>query len=197
MPAKLLLSRDVPLPRSLTMPDLRSRLRAMTKALALGDVELSVLFTGDEHIQTLNRDYRHKNKPTDVLAFALREGELGEADQAMLGDVVVSVDTAARQAEAAKKPLLSEVTMLLAHGLLHLLGWDHDTAAKDRAMRAETERLVLAADEASRGKARKTPRTRVTTRNQTKKNAGGGARKALPPGKKPGSGPGGAKKTGK
>ena len=177
MPAKLLLSRDVPLPASLSLPELRARLRGMLVALALpSDVEVSVLFTGDEHIQTLNRDYRHKNKPTDVLAFALREGELADAEQAMLGDVVVSIDTAARQAAAAKKPLLAEVTMLLAHGVLHLLGWDHDTAAKDRAMRKETERLVLAADEASRKRASKPPRPGLTARNQTKKLA----RKAPP-----------------
>lgn len=170
MPPKLLLSRDVPLPKALLLPELRARLRAMLKALALpNDTELSVLFTGDEHIQMLNRDYRNKNKPTDVLAFALREGEFGTIDQAMLGDVVVSVDTAARQAKACKKPLLAEVTMLLAHGLLHLLGWDHDTAAKDRAMRAETERLVLEAVRASRARARKPPKSGVTTRNQTQK----------------------------
>lgn len=173
MPAKLLLSRDVPLPNSLELPELRARLRAMLKALALpNETELSVLFTGDEHIQMLNRDYRKKNKPTDVLAFALREGEFGNAEQAMLGDVVVSVETAARQAKDAKKPLLAEVTMLLAHGLLHLLGWDHDTAAKDRAMRAETERLVLAAVQASRARAKRTreaPAASVTSRNQTQK----------------------------
>lgn len=168
--AKLLLSRDVPLPEALPLPELRARLRAMLRALALpNDTELSVLFTGDEHIQTLNRDYRHKDKPTDVLAFALREGEFANAEQAMLGDVVVSVETAARQATAAKKPLLAEVTMLLAHGLLHLLGWDHATAAQDRAMRAETERLVLAALQASRARARKRLVASLTTRNQTKK----------------------------
>jgi probable rRNA maturation factor len=183
--AKLLLSRDVPLPKALLLPELRLRLRAMLKALALpNDTELSVLFTGDEHIQTLNRDYRHKNKPTDVLAFALREGEFADTEQPMLGDVVVSVDTAARQATAAKKPLLAEVTMLLAHGLLHLLGWDHETAVKDRAMRVETERLVLAAVGASRAKARKTPRTAVTTRNQTKKISGTKAPVARRRGKK-------------
>jgi len=147
----------------------------MLKALALPpETELSVLFTGDEHIHALNRDYRHKNKPTDVLAFALREGEGGDPEQAMLGDVVVSVDTAARQAEEAKKPLLAEVTMLLAHGVLHLLGWDHATAKQDRAMRAETERLVLAAEAASRAaraKARKAAGPDVTARNQTKKLA--------------------------
>lgn len=197
MPAKLLIARDVPLPAPLAMPELRLRLRAMIRALALGDVELSVLFTGDDHIQTLNRDYRQKNKPTDVLAFALREGELGDAEQAMLGDVVVSVDTAARQASAAKKPLLAEVTMLLAHGLLHLLGWDHDTAAKDRAMRKETERLVLAADVASAARPPATPRPRLTARNQTKKlvrATSAGARKG---GKTPAPGRGRPKKSGK
>ena len=168
--AKLLISRDVPLPKTLALPDLRARLKAMLAALDLAaDVELSVLFTGDAHIHALNRDYRRKNKPTDVLAFALREGELGDPDQAMLGDVVVSVETAARQAAKAKRPILAEVTMLLAHGVLHLLGWDHETAAQDRAMRRETARLVLAADAASERRDGATTPTGVTVRNQTKK----------------------------
>src|SRR5262249_7231225 len=83
--------------------------------------------------------------PTDVLAFALREGEHGALAGNMLGDVIVSVPTASRQAKAAKRPLLDEVTMLVAHGILHLLGWDHETDAKDEAMRAETNRLCRAA----------------------------------------------------
>jgi probable rRNA maturation factor len=117
----------------------------MMRALQLQKSELSVLLTDDDQIQELNRDYRKKNRPTDVLAFAQREGEKRELAGEILGDVVVSVPTAARQAKAAGRGVLDEVTMLLAHGLLHLLGWDHDTDAKDRAMRAETERLCRAA----------------------------------------------------
>jgi probable rRNA maturation factor len=126
--------------------DIARRARAMLDALQMGDRELSILLTGDDQIQKLNHIYRGKNRPTDVLAFSQREGELGDPSDRLLGDVVVSIPTARRQAEARKRELGSEVTMLLAHGLLHLLGWDHETAAEDRRMRAETNRLCAAAE---------------------------------------------------
>ncbi len=68
----------------------------------------------------------------------------------LLGDVIVSVETARRQAARARHDLMAETTMLLVHGVLHLLGWDHETAAKDRRMRAETTRLVALATGAVR-----------------------------------------------
>jgi probable rRNA maturation factor len=120
----------------------------MLAALQMEDAELSILLTSDHQIQKLNRLYRKKNRPTDVLAFALREGEHGERAGRLLGDVVVSIPTTRRQAEAAGHELGAELTMLVAHGLLHLLGWDHDTPSKDRRMRRETQRLCAAANEA-------------------------------------------------
>ena len=121
------------------------RARAMLSALGIPDSELSIVLTGDEQIMALNRVYRKKNRPTDVLAFAQREGAHGDRAGRLLGDVVISVPTALRQAGAAQRNVQSEVTMLLAHGLLHLLGWDHDTPRKDHAMREETTRLCTAA----------------------------------------------------
>jgi len=112
--------------------------------------ELSIVLTGDDEIATLNRRYRKKDRPTDVLAFAQREGRHGDPAGALLGDVVISVPTAQRQAVARGAGLMSELTFLMAHGLLHLLGWDHDTPAKDRAMRRETKRLCAAAEPAPR-----------------------------------------------
>lgn len=129
----------------LEAPEVRRRAQAMLTALQLKKVEVSLVMTNDDQIRDLNRVYRGKDRPTDVLAFAQREGELSGLAGDLLGDVVVSVPTARRQAARAKKPLMDEVTMLVAHGLLHLLGWDHQTAAEDRAMRAETERLCAAA----------------------------------------------------
>jgi probable rRNA maturation factor len=126
------------------------RVNAMMRALQLKKEEVSIVLTGDDQIHDLNRIYRHKDRPTDVLAFAQREGELADGSDPLLGDVIVSIDTARRQARAANRPLLDEVTMLLAHGLLHLLGWDHDTDAKDRRMRKETDRLCQAASRAGR-----------------------------------------------
>jgi len=104
----------------------------MVRAVALGDsalgrsVEVGLTLTGDEEIHALNRAYRRKNKPTDVLAFAMREGEGGALHPGVLGDVVISLDTAARQAAARGASLADEVRLLLVHGLLHLVGYDHE-----------------------------------------------------------------------
>jgi probable rRNA maturation factor len=117
----------------------------MIDELQLQNREISFVLTDDKRIHQLNKVYRDKDRPTDVLAFAMQEGELAELAGAVLGDVIVSVPTARKQADERGASVLDEVTMLLAHGLLHLLGWDHDTPAKDRRMRAETDRLCRAA----------------------------------------------------
>jgi probable rRNA maturation factor len=121
------------------------RVNAMLACLQLPTSEVSVLLTDDIQMRKLNRTYRGKDRPTDVLAFSLREGEFSSLAGELLGDLVVSVPTARRQAADARRDLLDEVTLLLAHGLLHLLGYDHDTPAKDRVMRREARRLVEAA----------------------------------------------------
>lgn len=121
---------------------IKAAARAMLDALSLGDVELSVLLCDDATIHALNRDYRKKNRPTDVLAFAMREGEGAEVAGDMLGDIVISTQTAARQASEHGHSLSMEMYTLLAHGLLHLLGWDHRNDAEDRRMRREVGRLV-------------------------------------------------------
>jgi rRNA maturation RNase YbeY len=136
----------------------------MLAAVQMPDAELSILLTGDDQIQNLNRIYRKKNRPTDVLAFAQREGLHGDQAGLLLGDVVVSVPTTRRQAEAAGRAVGAELTMLLAHGLLHLLGWDHQTAREDRLMRRETDRLCAAADAGARQRGARTSRVKRRTR---------------------------------
>lgn len=116
----------------------------MLSSLDLVDAELSVLLTDDARIQVLNRQHRGKDRPTDVLSFPMDESEAREGAR-VLGDVVISLDTALRQARARKRDLASEVRFLLAHGLLHLVGYDHATAAQKRKMVAATRRLVRAA----------------------------------------------------
>jgi probable rRNA maturation factor len=123
---------------------IKRRALKMLEALAQGDSELSIALVSDKVIHELNLDYRKKDKPTDVLAFAMREGE-GGAMGGALGDVIISVETARKQARAHKKTLLEEMTMLLAHGLLHLLGYDHQNDRDERVMNAKTEELVRAA----------------------------------------------------
>lgn len=117
----------------------------MLHALDRLEGELSILLVDDAVIQTLNASYRGKDKPTDVLSFAMGEGEFGDVNPAILGDVVISVPTAVRQAKRAKREVFDEVTFLLAHGLLHLLGYDHETDEQDREMKKETRRLMKAA----------------------------------------------------
>jgi len=121
----------------------------MLQALKLESAELSILLCDDATIHALNRDHRRKDKPTDVLAFALREGKPVPGSKA-LGDVVISLDTAARQAEELGRTLWDEVTWLLAHGLLHLLGYDHRTVAEERRMNARADMLIAATKQRSR-----------------------------------------------
>lgn len=91
--------------------------------------ELTVRFTNDVEIHELNRQYREKDQPTDVLSFAALEDDLGmpqpEDEPLYLGDIIVSIETAQRQAIAQEHSLQTELGWLVSHGLLHLLGWDH------------------------------------------------------------------------
>ncbi len=113
---------------------------AMLATLSLPDAELSVLLTDDSEIHRLNREHRQKDKPTDVLAFAMDESVPDPAG--ILGDVVISLDTAERQARSRRRPLLEEVRFLLAHGVLHLVGYDHAEPGEKREMVAMTRKLV-------------------------------------------------------
>lgn len=131
--------------RSVRPAEVRRRAERMLAALGIPDAELSVLLCDDSVLRRLNRQYRGEDRPTDVLAFAMREGEGGALGERVLGDVVISVETARRQARRGRRTISDEVTTLLAHGLLHLLGFDHRTEAEDRRMRARTDALRAAA----------------------------------------------------
>jgi len=137
---------------------LKRRAAKMMEHLGLSGVELSLALVDDTNIHELNRTYRQKDKPTDVLSFPLHERPAGWKPKGIsgaeigagwsfegpIGDVILSIDTARRQAAAAGRPLLEELSMLLAHGLLHLLGYDHRTAAEDREMTARMRELEAA-----------------------------------------------------
>ena len=142
---------DAARPLGVSVPAVRAAAEAMLRALGLRRAELSIVLCDDRAMRELNRRHRGKDRTTDVLAFALREGPaLAGADSDWLGDVVISVPTAARQAREAKKMPADEVRMLLAHGLLHLLGFDHQTAAQARRMSARTDALLAASAPAPR-----------------------------------------------
>ncbi len=120
---------------------LRSRALRMLRASGSADSELSIALIDDETILELNADHRGIARPTDVLSFSLLEGAFAEHRGALLGDVVIGLETAARQARDAHRSLDDEVARLLIHGTLHLLGHDHEEPEEERVMRAEERRL--------------------------------------------------------
>jgi probable rRNA maturation factor len=124
---------------------IRRRLHAMLVSLQLNNAEVSIVLTDDKEIRILNRDYRGIDRPTDVLSFSMREGVGADVAGETLGDLVVSMQRAKAQARAGRRSLLDETTLLLAHGLLHLLGWDHQTKTEDRRMRAKCDELCVIA----------------------------------------------------
>jgi len=122
--------------------------KKVLEGLGCHDKELSILFTDDEHMAALNQQYRDKEGATDVLSFPMMEDLDGAEAPAlfepvMLGDVVVSVDTALRDAEELEQPFEKTVDRLLIHGILHLLGYDHEKSPVDAVlMTKEEERLM-------------------------------------------------------
>jgi probable rRNA maturation factor len=130
---------------------LARQLSRMTRAAALADgrkaYDVALRLTTDETIHALNRDYRDKDKPTDVLAFAQQEGAGGALHPSVLGDIVISIPTAQRQ---AKRGLAAELLHLASHGLCHLLGYDHQNDADEAEMNARAAKLRREAKRAGR-----------------------------------------------
>jgi probable rRNA maturation factor len=110
--------------------------------LGCRESELSILLVDDDEMQRLNREYLSRDHPTNVLAFAMREGE-SALNPALLGDVVVSTETAQREAQQRDVPLEEEMALLLVHGILHLLGYDHeDDPSAATEMQAKEEEIM-------------------------------------------------------
>jgi rRNA maturation RNase YbeY len=119
------------------------RLERLLAAAGQWNAEVSVLFVGDGAMRTLNRRYRKRDRTTDVLSFSFREGGGMPVRPAMLGDIVIAVPVAERQAREDGETLTRSLDRLLVHGLLHLLGYDHErSAAEARRMQARERKLL-------------------------------------------------------
>ena len=119
-------------------------IRKVLKDLDCSKTELSVLFTDDSHIMELNRQYLGRDRPTNVLAFPMSCDSISDVETGMLGDVVISVDTAIRESAETGESLGETIDRLLIHGILHLLDYDHERSKEDeKDMRREEERLLL------------------------------------------------------
>ncbi|SUP41337.1 rRNA maturation RNase YbeY [Veillonella criceti] len=114
----------------------------VSRVYGLGEEEeLSVLLCDNEYIHTLNKTYRGIDRPTDVLSFALNEGEEEDSEEEshLLGDLIISLERTAEQAEEYGHPFERELAYLTVHGCLHILGYDHMTDADKKEMRQEEE----------------------------------------------------------
>jgi len=129
--------------RGSTVDVVRLRRCGETLLLAIGESEseLSIALVDDPEIKVLNTHWRSRPSATDVLSFSQIEGEESAGRERLLGDVVISVETAARQAEESHRGLNERVIKLLIHGLLHLIGHDHEEDEEALRMIAEERRL--------------------------------------------------------
>jgi len=119
---------------------LKSKAIRILKLLKENQSELSLALVGNREIRKLNSQYRNKNEPTDVLSFPL-EQDLPKGKK-RLGDVVISVEQAEKQAEEGKKTLEKELEFLLIHGILHLLGYDHEVSPKEASRMHRMEKRI-------------------------------------------------------
>jgi len=119
---------------------LKSTAVRILKLLKENQSELSLALVGNREIRKLNSQYRNKNEPTDVLSFPLEE-DLPKGKK-LLGDVVISVEQAEKQAEEGKKTLEMELEFLLIHGILHLLGYDHEVSPKEASRMHRMEKRI-------------------------------------------------------
>ena len=111
-------------------------------ALDSPDSELSILLLDDAQIAVLNRDYLHREGPTNVIAFPMREGEFSDLHPELLGDVVISLETADKEGQVAGISMEARLAELLVHGILHLFGYDHEVSDAE-AQRMEVKSKAL------------------------------------------------------
>ena len=116
--------------------------QAILNALDCNTHEISIVLTDDDHIRELNNRFRQIDAPTNVLAFPMQEGEFGDISPGLLGDLVISCETAKKEAETAGITLEERMSQLLVHGTLHLIGYDHETGETD-AREMEDKSLEL------------------------------------------------------
>jgi len=112
-------------------------------SLELSNAELSILLVDDARIRELNRQYLNRNRPTNVIAFPMKEGEFSILNPQLLGDLVISVDTARRQAPRFGLNHMETVLFLMIHGLLHLVGYEHEGTRKGARKMARKQKELL------------------------------------------------------
>ena len=127
----------------ISQKNLKEKTKAILDALDCPEGELSILLLDDPQIAVLNKTYLKREGPTNVIAFPMREGEFGEVTPNLLGDVVISLETTAKESKVAGIPMEERLLELTIHGILHLFGYDHEKSEKE-ARRMEQKSRQLA-----------------------------------------------------
>jgi probable rRNA maturation factor len=128
----------------IALQNLKKAAEMILSVLGYQDNELSISITGDSAIRRINREYLGKDRPTNVISFSMQEGDFGEVNPHILGDVIISADTAQREADEAGITFDSRLVFLLLHGILHLAGYDHERSGEQEARKMEeTEQKIF------------------------------------------------------
>jgi len=125
------------------VPKIRKAARKILSALGCDTHELSIVLVDDEEITRLNRQYFHRNRPTNVISFPMGAGDPATPHPPILGDVVISTETAKREAATVGGEAEEEVLFLLIHGILHLVGYDHEGSPNERKKMEAKERELF------------------------------------------------------
>ncbi|MDD5680682.1 MAG: rRNA maturation RNase YbeY [Candidatus Omnitrophica bacterium] len=128
--------------RVLSKRKLKKAVTSILRSFAIDNTELSIVFATDKEIKVLNKAYRMRGVPTDVLSFSMREGKRVANDSGMLGDIVISVDRAKAQAKIFGTSFRREMELYIIHGVLHLLGYDDEEPAAEKKMRKKERELL-------------------------------------------------------
>ena len=127
----------------ISLKKIKQTVQVILDALDCPDSEVSILIVDDPQIEELNQQYLNRKGPTNVIAFAMREGEFSDLSPQLLGDVVISTDTAAREAQIASTSMERRFNELLVHGILHLMGYDHETSEDDARVMEDKSRELM------------------------------------------------------
>ncbi len=123
---------------------IKRSLGLILKALGEENREVSLTIVDDEIISGINREYLGRDYPTNVIAFSMNEGEFGDINAPLLGDIVISAETALRDAKGGDLSLHDEIDYLMIHGVLHLLGYDHELPGEAEQMSGKEKEIFFA-----------------------------------------------------
>ena len=127
----------------ISQKQIQEKAKAVLNALDCPEAELSILIVDDPQIAVFNKQYLNRKGPTNVIAFPMCDGPYGNITPQLLGDVVISVETADRERKRVGSSMEERFTQLLVHGILHLLGYDHETSDQDAQEMEEKSKEIL------------------------------------------------------